>query len=74
MTTSLPELVVGRIRLNLSVLELKPTGGAWQTAQGALLVWAQPQVDPIPGRSYPYLDYGDQLVLEGALDLQSSGE
>ena len=67
LVTDLPELIGGRVRLELEVEELAAPDGPWQAVNGALLVWAQPQLAPLPGRSYPYVTFGDRLMLMGRI-------
>ena len=66
--TTLPELVSGRIKLGLEVAELRQAGESWAPATGVLLARVAPKVEPLPGRDYPYLAYGDRLVLRGVVE------
>ena len=62
----LPELAGGQVRLNLEVAEVRRPGRDWEAAEGTLLVRASPKLEPVPGRAYPFLAFGDRLVIQGA--------
>ena len=72
--TDLPELAGGQVRLHLEVVELRQPGGEWEEVAGALLVWARPEVEPVPGRAYPFLAYGDRLTLYGSVEAPEAFE
>ena len=65
VVTSYPELFGEQVRIELDVEEVRPAGGDWSPADGALLAWAAPPAEVAEGRPFPYLAYGDRLVLAG---------
>ena len=63
--TSLPALVGGQVRLDLEAAEVLHPNGDREAVEGRLLVRANTEVEPIPGRDYPFLAFGDWLVIQG---------
>ena len=67
LVADLPELSGGRLRFMLDAESVRPGTGVWVPVEGGVLVSAGVGVEPVPGRSFPFVSYGDQIVLEGVV-------
>ncbi len=62
-----PELAGGSLRLSIENAQaLTPDG--WTPVSGKALVWANPEPPAVEGRSYPFLQHDDEVVIQGSLD------
>ncbi len=65
--TGAPELAGGSLRLTIEDAQALTPGG-WTHVSGKALVWADPEPPPVDERRYPYLQHGDEVVIQGTLD------
>ncbi len=63
---AMPEPVGARVRLTLAVDTVR-TGIVEAEAHGTAIVWVGGQGNPVPGRSFPYVERGDRVAVSGIL-------
>ena len=68
LVEGLPELVGPAVRFNVVAEAARRPDGEWVAATGRSVVWADPAIGPLEGRTYPFLGHGDLITVAGALE------